>query len=188
MRILIEGPNGSGKSSLADVLKDVIHYDAVALVHRDSEGQVDRYKDAYSRGQTIFVRGHISEYVYSRLYSRTPLPQEAVRALNPELDLIIYCRPSQRLLEQRLFLKQEQAAHQGRRLQETIDGLPKELSLFEECYAMALEQGIQCLLYDSASYANRATLIQQVQSCLKAQLKAELSYTDTWTREQRSFG
>jgi energy-coupling factor transporter ATP-binding protein EcfA2 len=186
MRILIEGPNGAGKSSLADVMKDVIQHDAVALVHQDKIDQVGRYAEAYRRTDVIYVRGHISEYVYSKLYKRPTFEQGALRRLNLELDLIIYCRPPQILLENRLRKKQEQTEQQGRTLRETVLGLTQELLLFEECYEQALAQGVSCLFYDSSTYGNRDRLLEQVRSRLPED--DDRKYADAWTLEQRSFG
>ena len=128
MRILIEGPNGSGKSTLADELKDRIQHDAVALVHQDQQSQFRRYEVAYASDLMIFVRGHLSEDVYSRIYGRSaPFRREQVIQLALGIDLIICCQPTLASLERRFDEKSSR-----RILKEQRKHLLQEMYLFEE--------------------------------------------------------
>lgn len=96
MNIHIEGPNGSGKSTLADVVKNALRWDQMNLHHREGD-QFLRYIAEYGRKDTVFVRSHWSEFVYSHLFGRPkPFTPEEFACLSQAARLrgiVVICLP-----------------------------------------------------------------------------------------------
>lgn len=106
MNVFFEGPNGSGKSTIADLVKNALHWDQVNLHHRDGD-QFRRYLSEYGRTDTVFVRAHWSEEVYSTLFGRkTPFTQAEYDCLSQVAGLrgiVVLCLPkSAQVLKDRM--------------------------------------------------------------------------------------
>lgn len=97
MNIFFEGPNGSGKSTIADLVKNALRWDQINLHHRKGD-QFTRYLSEYGRTDTVFVRAHWSEQVYSKLYGRAdPFTADEFACLNQAARLrgiVVLCLPN----------------------------------------------------------------------------------------------
>jgi len=118
MNIFIEGPNGSGKSTLADAVKNALRWDQMNLHHREGD-QFTRYLSEYGRKDTVFVRAHWSEFVYSHLFGRPqPFSPEEFACLSQAARLrgiVIQCLPrSVNTLVQRFEQRQKEGMDQDK--------------------------------------------------------------------------
>lgn len=96
MNVYFEGPNCSGKSTIADLVKNALRWDQLNLHHRKGD-QFTRYLSEYGRTDTVFVRAHWSEFVYSDLFGRAdPFRAEEMACLNQAARLrgiVVLCLP-----------------------------------------------------------------------------------------------
>ncbi len=131
MNVIIEGPNGAGKSTLADYIKNLLKFDQVNLHHKKGP-QYRRYLAEYARDQTVFVRAHWSEIVYSELFGRekpfTPKERESLGLASCVDTVTVLCLPSLAVMKQRH--QQRVSSVIADSLQEKPDELKKERALW----------------------------------------------------------
>lgn len=153
-QILVEGPDCSGKTTLVERLKNELHWDAKALHHLEGN-QFKRYLREYSfQEKTIFNRGHYSEAAYGRIWrGGDPFSGEEKNILDlicQQNMIIIFACPSLEILQQR---------YQKRDFSQQITF--EELGLVQQ-YFCEMMNDVSHLLYQSASYQELHTLIQNV--------------------------
>lgn len=95
-KIIIEGPDCSGKSTLADRLKNRLHWDSKYLRHKKGD-QFTRYLKEYAEKEIIFDRAHFSEEVYSQIWrGGSPFTEKEKNLLDEVAEinsLIIFALP-----------------------------------------------------------------------------------------------
>lgn len=81
--ILVEGIDCSGKSTLVKELKNKLNWDSRSLHHKRTS-QFNRYLSEYcTADKVIFERGHLSEAIYSKIFSRSrPFDMEEEKTLD----------------------------------------------------------------------------------------------------------
>ena len=158
-QILIEGPDCSGKTTLVERLKNELHWDAKSL-HHVKGNQFKRYLREYAlQEQTIFNRGHYSEAAYGELWrGADPFSPEEKNILDQicrQNMIIIFACPSLEILQQR---------YQQRNFPQQIKY--EELGAIRKNFC-ELMQDVPNLLYQSASYEELQSLLEQVTGLVK---------------------
>jgi len=156
MNIFIEGPNGSGKSTLANAVKNALRWDQMNLHHREGD-QFTRYLSEYGRKDTVFVRAHWSEFVYSHLFGRPqPFSPEEFACLSQAARLrgiVVQCLPrSVDTLVQRFEQRQKEGMDQDK--QAKLELIEREYRLWATTlYPEPMKRRV---MYHADSYAVNA--------------------------------
>lgn len=160
--ILIEGIDRAGKTTLAKELRNALGWDGLFLGHRQDRDQYQRYQRAYDYcQQTVIERGHISEAVYSELFSREdPFTKAEIMQLNEGLatTLVIYASPE---LERALERYQEKTLKQTISRDDIKNGLLAFQDWFDN-YSYPF-----CLSYSSHDFEEMAEVVKQAQGMVK---------------------
>lgn len=92
MNILVEGPDATGKSSLIKTL--IIKNHIVLHLTKNTPDVTEGPKFYNNKTNTIFDRGIISNYLYSKIFKDTNAPSlNEVESVLKKMDLIIICLP-----------------------------------------------------------------------------------------------
>ena len=158
-QILVEGPDCSGKTTLVERLKNELHWDAKALHHLEGN-QFKRYLREYAlQEKIIFNRGHYSEAAYGKLWrGGSPFSEKEKNILDQICQqnmIIIFACPSLEILQQR---------YQQRTFPQQIKY--EELGAIRKNFC-ELMQDAPYLLYQSASYEELQSLLEQVSRLVK---------------------
>lgn len=92
MNILVEGPDATGKSSLIKTL--IIKNHIVLHLTKNTPDVTEGISFYNDKKNTIFDRGIISTYLYSKIFKDTNIPTlKEVESVLKKMDLIIICLP-----------------------------------------------------------------------------------------------
>lgn len=157
-RIIVEGPDCSGKSTVVDRVKNMLHWDAKSLHHRNGD-QFQRYLKEYTLSDNIvFDRSHISEIVYSQLWrGGSPFSQDEVRLLDDVVmkdGLFILVCPESSVLEERYLARNYEQ-------QIKLEELKKSRDLFLRSV------DVPHILYKASSYDELDELLKSVREVVK---------------------
>ncbi len=153
-QILVEGPDCSGKTTLVERLKNEVHWDAKSLHHLEGN-QFKRYLREYAMQEhIIFNRGHYSEAAYGELWrGGDPFSEQEKNILDQLCQqnmIIIFACPSLEVLQHR---------YRERKCPQQIKY--EELAPIRKNFC-DLMLDVPHLLYQSASYGELDTIIEQV--------------------------